>query len=218
MQTNDNLLHQACDATPQMGQGWRPTGRDKAPPPIELQTGIGGGWGEKGARAFQAVHPPTGKFYLCILVIHARICGVLLVIWVLTKNFFHLLGGVMGLDVIVTMRLSEDVVAHIDGLVGRRGRSGFMRGAIVAALGKNVTGVKKGTGGAIPRSNFLPKLSDADALLAAVRDCPMTVREASEHLGWDELRAVRAAGELSDGGLVHCPRGMGIMEVTDGAR
>lgn len=116
----------------------------------------------------------------------------------------------MGLDVIVTMRLPSEVVAHIDETVGRRGRSSFMRGAIVVALGRSV---KTMGGEAVVRPVKKVVLGDDDVLLGALRGGGMTVRQAAEALGWMELRAVKAAGRLGDAGLVHYPRGMGIMEV-----
>lgn len=50
-------------------------------------------------------------------------------------------------------------------------------------------------------------------LLEAVRRRAMTARDASLELGWPEILTAKVADKLFAAGLVHFPRGAGVMEV-----
>ena len=100
--------------------------------------------------------------------------------------------------VLVSVRLDAEAVAEIDGRVGSRGRSGFIRDAVAAALKPVAT---------VPCARDKMKL-----LLEAVRRRAMTARDASLELGWPEILTAKVADKLFAAGLVHFPRGAGVME------
>lgn len=152
--------------------------------------------------------------------------------------------------VLVSVRLDAEAVAEIDGRVGSRGRSGFIRDAVAAALGGGVAAVGIDTAGqavAVLREPAVPEprpssvsgpsmmiagpafsaalsrrrvLAAAEQersdkmklLLEAVRRRAMTARDASLELGWPEILTAKVADKLFAAGLVHFPRGAGVME------
>lgn len=129
--------------------------------------------------------------------------------------------------VLVSIRLDAEAVAEIDGRVGSRGRSGFIRDAVAAAL-KPVTKVPCAREPAVREPVSVPgeanvrrRILDAaeqersdkmKLLLEAVRRRAMTARDASLELGWSEILTAKVADKLFAAGLVHFPRGAGVME------
>ena len=49
------------------------------------------------------------------------------------------------------------------------------------------------------------------ALLDAIRLRAMTAREAAAELGWSELLVAKVADKLAAAGMIHFPRGAGVM-------
>lgn len=49
------------------------------------------------------------------------------------------------------------------------------------------------------------------ALLDAIRLRAMTAREAAAELGWPELLVAKVADKLAAAGMIHFPRGAGVM-------
>ena len=145
--------------------------------------------------------------------------------------------------VLVSVRLDAEAVAEIDGRVGSRGRSGFIRDAVAAAL-KPVANVPCARDAvrepAVPVRRALAEIPNSAALtvgekvgierrrvlaaaeqersdkmkllLEAVRRRAMTARDASLELGWPEILTAKVADKLFAAGLVHFPRGAGVME------
>lgn len=145
--------------------------------------------------------------------------------------------------VLVSVRLDAEAVAEIDGRVGSRGRSGFIRDAVAAAL-KPVANVPYARDAvrepAVPIRRALAEIPNSAALtvgekmgierrrvlaaaeqersdkmkllLEAVRRRAMTARDASLELGWPEILTAKVADKLFAAGLVHFPRGAGVME------
>ena len=145
--------------------------------------------------------------------------------------------------VLVSVRLDAEAVAEIDGRVGSRGRSGFIRDAVAAAL-KPVANVPCARDAvrepAVPIRRALAEIPNSAALtvgekmgierrrvlaaaeqersdkmkllLEAVRRRAMTARDASLELGWPEILTAKVADKLFAAGLVHFPRGAGVME------
>lgn len=56
------------------------------------------------------------------------------------------------------------------------------------------------------------RADDCRVLLDVLRGKRMTVRDAVKELGWAELRLEKVAAKLMASGLIHCPRGNGVME------
>ncbi len=145
--------------------------------------------------------------------------------------------------VLVSVRLDAEAVAEIDGRVGSRGRSGFIRDAVAAAL-KPVANVPCARDAvrepAVPVRRALAEIPNSAALtvgekmgierrrvlaaaeqersdkmkllLETVRRRAMTARDASLELGWPEILTAKVADKLFAAGLVHFPRGAGVME------
>lgn len=148
--------------------------------------------------------------------------------------------------VLVSVRLDAEAVAEIDGRVGSRGRSGFIRDAVAAAL-KPVANVPCARDAvrepAVPIRRALAEIPNSAALtvgekmgierrrrrrvlaaaeqersdkmkllLETVRRRAMTARDASLELGWPEILTAKVADKLFAAGLVHFPRGAGVME------
>lgn len=151
---------------------------------------------------------------------------------------------------LVSVRLDAEAIAAIDGRVGSRGRSGFIRDAVLAALKGSTALVEKpiaagpvsvmGVGlvysppepdkpsrvlravaeaSSVRRPLTAAERAAADlrsdkmqTLLAALRGRAMTARDAAALLGWSELLVAKVADKLVAAGLVHFPRGAGVME------
>jgi Arc/MetJ-type ribon-helix-helix transcriptional regulator len=136
--------------------------------------------------------------------------------------------------VLVSVRLDAEAVAEIDGRVGSRGRSGFIRDAVAAAL-KPVANVPCARAAvrepAVPVRRALAvgekigierrrvlaaaeqeRSDKMKLLLETVRRRAMTARDASLELGWPEILTAKVADKLFAAGLVHFPRGAGVME------
>lgn len=108
---------------------------------------------------------------------------------------------------LVSLRLPTGLVLDIDGRSGLRGRSAFIREALEAAVSSvqavSVAGVAK----RVDRQK-----TESEILLDAIRVRPMTARQAAAELGWTELLAQKVSDKLGAAGLIHFPRGMGVME------
>lgn len=117
----------------------------------------------------------------------------------------------------VLVQFADGVTERIDACCGSGGRSRFIREAVDAALLAGEAAPAKS-----PPSSGSPKISPPPAkaltaeseLLSAVRGMPMNARQASVELGWPELRVEKAAAKLVAGGLLHFPRGGGVMEAV----
>ena len=128
--------------------------------------------------------------------------------------------------VLVSVRLDAEAVAEIDGRVGSRGRSGFIRDAVLEpavpvrrALAEipNSAALTVGEKVGIERRRVLAAAEQERSdkmklLLEAVRRRAMTARDASLELGWPEILTAKVADKLFAAGLVHFPRGAGVME------
>jgi Arc/MetJ-type ribon-helix-helix transcriptional regulator len=136
---------------------------------------------------------------------------------------------------VVSLRLSSEAILAIDGLVGSRGRSEFIRDAVLAALGSTGSEMEHVGSEAVEVEAPKPKLVPATVRVApkpavkakpggvpvaakplvdALRERRMTAREASAVLGWPVMRVEAAAKAL--GGLVALKAG-GVMELVDAA-
>lgn len=127
--------------------------------------------------------------------------------------------------VLVSVRLDAEAIAGIDERVGSRGRSGFIRDAVAAALKFSQKSVPASPAvrPVLPSSRRSVPLTEAQrvaaneradkmtALLDAIRLRAMTAREAAAELGWSELLVAKVADKLAAAGMIHFPRGAGVM-------
>jgi Arc/MetJ-type ribon-helix-helix transcriptional regulator len=134
---------------------------------------------------------------------------------------------------VVSLRLSSEAILAIDGLVGSRGRSEFIRDAVLAALvstgsemehvGSETVEVEAPKPKLVPTTvRVAPKPAvkvepggvpdAAKPLVDALRVRRMTVREAVAELGWNAMRVEAAAKALGDRIVF---RAGGVMELVD---
>jgi hypothetical protein len=134
----------------------------------------------------------------------------------------------------VLVGFPADVLLRLDAAVGSGGRAEFIRGAVVSALDGSAAPVVElaeksdlvaaAVEVAVPvpekkNSEVIPARGADDprvaVLLSALRKSVMTEGEAARALGWPPVLVAKVASRLSARGLIHYPRGNGLMVVVE---
>lgn len=126
---------------------------------------------------------------------------------------------------VTPVRFADGVLAQIDAVAGKGKRAEFIRDAVAAALKLSQKSVPASPAvrPVLPSSMRSVPLTEAQrvaaneradkmtALLEAIRLRAMTAREAAAELGWPELLVAKVADKLAAAGMIHFPRGAGVM-------